>query len=228
MNDQMNDKDGVDQHNSSGGKVDQGRRRLGTVGVTGTAVLLSVPSRSAVAGWGSCTGSELASGNLSRAGAANPCGCSPGFWGPQNQNGTNLWAKTPKLFTKYPPTTKFNSLFGAFFGDQKDSAGKILVKGDDIALNEVFPGQRAGPGSKYPNKCSASDSTAMHAVAALLNAEFYGARYPVAPPYMDGLAVIADFKSRYLPKTFASFVTKVDVYSSSNTWCNGKDHGGIV
>ncbi|MCV2368005.1 hypothetical protein [Roseateles oligotrophus] len=215
MNEQTNDKGSDDQQASADDKVDQGRRRLGTASVTGTAVLLSLPSRSAVAGWGSCTGSELASGNLSRAATANPCGCSPGFWGPANLNGTALWNKTPKLYTKYPRTAKFNTVFGVTFF--KNTA--------NITLEQVFPQQKAGPGKGYFNNFNASDSTAMHAVAALLNAEFYGLRFPAG--YADGLAAIAAFRAACTGGTLTTFVTHVDVYSSSNTWCNGKDHGGI-
>ena len=220
MNDRDNNIASDDVQSTPEAQVDQGRRRLGAAGAAGTAVLLSVASRSAVAGWGTCTGSELASGNLSRSSTANPCGCSPGFWGPQNQNGTYLWDHTPKLSTTYPRTNTFKSTFGlSYFKDQGN------VKGDKITLDQVFPGQIAGPGSQYPNNYNGGDSAAMHAVAALLNATFYGLRFPAG--FADGPAVILAFKNACIGGTVSAFVTKVDVYNSSNTWCNGKDHGGL-
>jgi hypothetical protein len=193
--------------------VDLSRRRLGTAG---TAVLLTLPSRSVMAA-STCTGSEIASGNLSRAATQNPCGCSPGFWGPQNQNGTALWNSTPKLYTVYPRTLSFNTVFGVnYFNGTGGSA---------IRLDQVFPGQTAGPGSKYQNAFGAADSTAMQAVAALLNAQYYGSRYPV-PGLQTPSAVIAAFQaacSGLDPKSLlAAFVTRVDIYgSTSNLWCNG-------
>ena len=218
MNDRDNNIASEDVQSTPDAQVDQGRRRLGTVGAAGTAVLLSVASRSAVAGWGTCTGSELASGNLSRAATANSCGCSPGFWGPQNQNGTALWNATPKLSTTYPRTAKFNSIFLSYFKD------KGTVIGDDITLEQVFPGQMAGPGQKYPLKYNVEDSAAMHAVAALLNATFYGLRFPAG--FANGPAAISAFKTACTSGTVSAFIFKVDVYKSG-TWCNGIDHGGF-
>ncbi|WP_342616796.1 hypothetical protein [Rhodoferax sp. GW822-FHT02A01] len=181
-------------------KVNQGRRRLGTAG---TAVLLTLPGRSAVAGWGTCTGSELASGNLSRTGTVNPCGCSPGFW--WNNNGVALWTSSPTLYINYPRTAKFNDVFGVpFYTDS------------NVKLQDV------GPSTKNPNKFGAADNTGMHAVAALLNAQFYGARYPVLG-MQTAAAVISAFKAACVDKnSLAAFVSRVDIYGkTADLWCNG-------
>lgn len=186
--------------------VDQGRRRLGTLGVSGTAVALSVSSRSAVAGWGTCTGSELASGNLSRAGTANPCGCSPGFW--WNNNGTALWASSPTLNMNYPANRKFNTVFGRNF-----------YTSANVRLSQI------GPGTGLPNTFSEKslDNVGMHAVAALLNAQFYGNRYPA--PYKTAAAVISAFKTAFDggQLSLKAFVAEVDVYRTG-VWCTGTNH----
>ena len=192
-----------------------GRRRLGGLGLGGTAVALSVTSRSAVAGWGQCTGSELASGNLSRDPTkANPCGCSPGYW--WNPNGTFLWNSNPLgVFTGFMPGAAFNQVFGCNFLAE---ANRTLAT--------------CGPSTKPPNTVGANGNTAMHAVAALLNAAYYGTRYPV-PGMQTPAAVVAAFKDCFnapaqtRAKRFVDFVKKVDVYDPKNTWCQGKDHGGI-
>ena len=195
-----------------------GRRRLGALGAGGTAVVLSAASRSAMAtGWGSCTKSELASGNLSRdMSNANPCGCSPGYW--WNNNGMALWNDpTVTVFTGFRPNAMFNTVFGCNF----------LTP--DKRLKDI------GPGVNPPNACGANGNTAMHAVAALLNAAYYGARYPV-PGMQTPAAVITAFKAAFLnpvgntakKAALASFVTKVDVYSAKPTWCQGTSHGGVT
>lgn len=179
--------------------VDRGRRRLGAAGVAGSAVILSLSSKSAVAGWGSCTGSELASGNLSRAGTANPCGCSPGFW--WNDNGAALRASAPSL-AAYPfATTRFNAFFGRHF----------LVTGNTF--------QNCGPSSNLSYTKTAPTSTAMHAIAALLNAAYYGSRYPVSGMQTPS-AVIASFQLAFDNNTLGQFVSLVDVYKNG-VWCNG-------
>ena len=86
------------------------RRLLGRAGLSGTAVLLTTASRSALGGWGQCTGSELASGNLSRMGTLNPCGCSPGYWKSSNQNGTRVWNDPNLIPAIYGPNQGFNCL----------------------------------------------------------------------------------------------------------------------
>jgi hypothetical protein len=193
--------------------VNEGRRRLGKLGAGGTAAVLSVASRSAVAGWGSCTGSELASGNLSRPGAANPCGCSPGFW--WNNNGTALWTSSPTLNVNFTRTKKFNTVFGRAF-----------YNGNNVQLKDVRPN------TSNQNAFGANDNTGMHAVAALLNAQYYGERYPVLG-MQSAAAVIAAFQAACDKATmttsangkkaaFAEFVQKVDIYSrTTDLWCSG-------
>ena len=184
-----------------GGSVDQGRRKLGTLGVSGTAVLLSLPSKSAVAGWGSCTGSELASGNLSKVGTANPCGCSPGFW--WSNNGAALRGSAP--LAAYPFTTVFNTFFGVNF-----------LKDVNITFQNCGPSDKPGYTKKAP------ESTAMHAISALLNAAYYGTRYPVTGMQTPA-AVISSFQLAFINNTLESFVTLVNVYKNG-VWCNGKNH----
>lgn len=188
------------------------RRRLGKLGATSAAVMLSVPSRSAVAGWGTCTGSELASGNLSRAATANPCGCSPGYW--WNSNGMPVWQGAASWKTPAPlPTAMFNQVFGvAFFKP-------------DVALSKCGP---ASSNPKAPAYSSVNNNTAMHAIAALLNAAYFGSRFPVPANLQTPAGVIAAFKSACMqpnPKqALAAFVSSVDVYSSKSTWCFGGQH----
>ena len=70
-------------------------------------------------------------------------------------------------------------------------------------------------------------NVAMHAVAALLNATLYGARYPVIGMQTPG-AVVTAFQAAFDAQTeqaMNSFVSRVDVYTSSNTWCDGEPHG---
>lgn len=196
------------------GLANPGRRRIGGLGVGGTAVALSVASRSAVAGWGQCTGSELASGNLSRdPNQANPCGCSPGFW--WNSNGVQIWDNTSILaFNGFRRTNKFNAVFGVNF-----------LTNPNMTLGQV------GPSVNPSNTKGANGNAAMHAVAALLNAAYYGTRYPV-PGLQTPAAVIAAFQAAFndinsAKNALAAFVTRVDVYDPRNTWCQGKDHGGI-
>lgn len=180
----------------------------------GTAVLLSLTSRSAMGGWGGCTGSELASGNLSRTGTANPCGCSPGYW--WNVNGFTTW---DKYLLAYPRSTaKFNVVFG------------IPYFQPDVLLGIC------GPNSNNYRAFLPNDdelkNVAMHAVAALFNAAFYGARYPVTGLQTPS-AVIAAFQAAFGAADAArlsrlkAFVSRVDVYTSANTWCDGQPHGAM-
>jgi hypothetical protein len=186
--------------------VDQSRRRLGALGVTGSAVLMSLSSKSAVAGWGSCTGSELASGNLSKAGTANPCGCSPGFW--WNKNGETLRGSAPSLLT-YPFSLEFNTYFGRNFLANANTTFQMCGPGANPATNPLY-------------KKAAPTSTAMHAIAALLNAAYYGGRYPVLG-LQTAAAVKTAFQLAYDNGTLTDFVTRVDVYKTG-VWCNGADH----
>jgi hypothetical protein len=191
------------------GPVNHGRRKLGAAGMGGTAILLSVASRSAMGGWGQCTGSELASGNLSRTGTANPCGCSPGYW--WNMNGYETW---DKYITAYPRgSATFNQVFGvAYFAP-------------DVLLTACGP-STDNPRALFPND-SGLQNVAMHAVAALFNASFYGSRYPVTGLQTPS-AVIAAFQAASVsPAALKAFVARVDIYASANTWCNGKPHDPV-
>jgi hypothetical protein len=194
------------------------RMLIGRAGISGTAVLLTTASRSALGGWGQCTGSELASGNLSRVGSLNPCGCSPGYW--WNPNGFDTW---DRYIEDYPrATSRFNVVFGV-------NAPGNLYFSPDVNLSAC------GPSSDNPRAFLPVDNSlsnvAMHAVAALFNATFYGNRYPVPGLQTPG-AVVSAFQTAFgQPDTqraarLRAFVVRVDVYQSSNTWCNGSEHGG--
>ena len=207
MNDNSSDEIRTDDPIEQDVAVDRGRRRFGTAGITGTAVLLSLPGKSAVAGWGSCSGSELASGNLSRTGDANPCGCSPGFW--WNSNGQTLRQTSPTL-ASYPFTSMFNQVFGR-----------------NLFVSDT-PFQNCKASSINNNSYAISGlpkATAQHAIAALLNAAFYGARYPVLG-MQTPTGVISAFQSAFDGKKqgISAFVNRVDIYSTG-VWCNGKNGG---
>lgn len=189
--------------------VDEWRRKFSSAGVAGTGVILTLASRSAMGGWGTCTGSELASTNLSRQGDANPCGCSPGYW--WNTNGFQTW--TDAIPATYQRTKHFNSVFGNI-----------------NYFNPSIPMSDCGPGTDKPRAhlpgVNGLDNVAMHAVAALLNAQYYGARFPVIG-LQNPLAVISAFQAAVAANTkqaLKDFVARVDVYGSSQTWCAGKQH----
>lgn len=180
--------------------VDRGRRRLGAAGVAGTAVLLSLPSRSAMAQTESGTGSESMSGNLStKLGAASACGRSPGFW--WNDDGSSLRC-APSL-AAYPFTSMFNEVFG----------GDLLVT--DASFQDLDP-RKPTPAYTKP----APTGTANHAIAALLNAAYYGKRYPVSRMQTPN-EVLAEFKLAFERQTpygqpnndaLSDFVRRVNVY----------------
>lgn len=186
------------------------RRRFTSAGLVGTGVLLSVASRSALGGWGTCTGSELASGNLSRPGQPNPCGCSPGFW--WNKNGSDLWATSPAL-AAYGKSLKFNDVFGRPFF--KPSMNVTLWQCMNVPANKIAIdcGQASMP------------AVAFHAVAALLNAAYYGNRYPVVG-MQSPAGVIAAFQTAFGVSgdcnSLIAFKDRVDIYDRTpDLWCNG-------
>lgn len=202
-------------------QVDQHRRKFGSAGVAGTGVLLSMASKSAMGGWGTCSGSELASSGLSRTGEANPCGCSPGYW--WNSNGTVTWDNfitANPLHSGYSRTALFNTVFGVPYFNSTDNVQLGMLN-----PSSNFPPAFVIDGSNYEG----IKNVAMHAVAALLNAAFYGLRYPA--PYKTPSAVInafaLAFNSTNRRQALKAFVEQVDVYTSSNTWCDGKPHGGV-
>ncbi|MBK6471501.1 MAG: hypothetical protein IPF94_12455 [Betaproteobacteria bacterium] len=199
--------------------VNRGRRRLGTLGISGTAVALSVTSRSAVAGWGTCTGSELASGNLSKAGSANPCGCSPGFWF-KSPGGIELWTNSPTLNINYSRDSSFNTVFGRdYFGSWTNGS---FVANPNVKLKDV--GNTQGNAVAIANKYNCNKAVAFHAVAALLNAQYYGARYPVTG-MQTAAGVISAFQTDFAGGKTAlqdGFKAKVDIYATwPDLWCSG-------
>ncbi len=211
MNTQTESDDTLDPEKITNG---QKRRKFTTAGIAGTGVLLSVASRSAMGGWGQCTGSELASGNLSRTGNPNPCGCSPGFW--WNNNGQAIWTdpKSSSL-APYLPNRKFNDVFGTV----------LFVPAANVTLAMIGPGQQ----NQFALTCNTNNpnlnTVAMHAVAALLNAAYYGNRYPVIGMQTPG-GVISEFQSAFLGGCIGlqTFLTKVDIYKTyPDLWCSGKE-----
>lgn len=186
------------------------RRRFTSAGVVGAGVLASVASRSALGGWGTCTGSELASGNLSRQGQPNPCGCSPGFW--WNINGSALWDSSPAL-AAYGKHLKFNDVFGREFF--KPSMNVTLWQCKDVGVDKI----------KVSCTQNSMPAVAFHAVAALLNAAYYGNRYPVLGMQSPG-GVIAAFQTAFGVNgdcnSLIAFKDRVDIYGKTpDLWCNG-------
>lgn len=201
-------------------QVDAARRRLTRGGAAGAGVLLSVASRSAfgTSTWGTCTGSEIASGNLSREGTPRPCGCSPGFWG--NRNGKKIWENPDLIPFIYAQGQYFNSVFGvAFFKPSKNETLRDGIDKTGVIYDKTMSG-----GWCPTNKINNMQTCAFHAVAALLNAQYYGNRYPVIG-MQSPEAVIAAFQTAFSGGVSAleTFITKVDVYKSG-VWCEGQNH----
>ncbi|MDY0057690.1 MAG: hypothetical protein RBS46_15475 [Methyloversatilis sp.] len=200
-------------------QVDAARRRLTRGGAAGAGVLLSVASRSAfgTGTWGTCTGSEIASGNLSRDGAPRPCGCSPGFWG--NKNGKKIWQNPDLIPFIYAQGQYFNSVFGvSFFKPRNNETLREAIDKSGVIYDKSMSG-----GWCPTNKVNNMKTCAFHAVAALLNAQYYGNRYPVIG-MQSPEAVIAAFQTAFSGGVPAleSFITKVDVYTSG-VWCEGQN-----
>ncbi|MDP2787282.1 MAG: hypothetical protein Q8O79_04325 [Pseudomonadota bacterium] len=201
------------------GQVDESRRRLAKVGIAGSGVILTLASRSVLGGWGVCTGSEIMSGNLSKPGDANPCGCSPGYWG--NQNGYATWmAQLGNLISSsHAPTALFNTVFGVtFFGPNTGSA--LTTYGPNVTLwQAVHDKQSTTPIITCKGN---NQNAAFHAVAALMNASVYGSRYPVPAGYQTPAGVINMFSAAASNCTLEDFVTIVDIYGKvSDMWCFG-------
>lgn len=202
--------------------VNAGRRKIATGGVAGAGVLLSVTSRSAfgTSVWGTCTGSEIASGNLSNAGTPRPCGCSPGYWKSSNQNGSALWDNV-SIFSPYLKSAKFNTVFGCAF-----------YASGNVTLQQAVDQTTSALGSWCPsNKVSAMRNVAFHAVAALLNAQFYGDRFPFSD-MQTATGVITVFRNAFTSGTAAlttQFSDRFKSFYSSypNLWCNGSQESPI-
>jgi len=202
-----------DNHSAPPTPTDQTRRRLTSAGIAGAGVILSVASRSAMGGWGQCTGSELASGNLSRdMNEANPCGCSPGYW--WNNNGTKTWNEAETL-ASYRRTEIFNSVFGVPFFNKSVTLGECKDPSSDLFAFTCTHGSM----DKMSN-------VSMHAVAALLNAAFYGTRYPLYNTLGGPTGVISHFQNAFASpdkcSALKAFVSQVDIYEKwPNLWCAG-------
>lgn len=194
-------------------QIDESRRRLGKVGIAaGSGVILTLASRSVLGGWGTCTGSEMMSGNLSRPGEANPCGCSPGYWG--NKNGYVTWTDLlgTLVSSSHAPTALFNSVFNNYFVDPNTTLLEAVRK-------EKAPKIICGKSEGFLK------TAAFHAVAALMNASVYGSRYPT--PYQSAGAVITAFNNAVTSCTLNAFVSNVDVYNPKSTWCFGEQHSRV-
>lgn len=202
--------------------IDGTRRRLGKAGVAGSGVILTLASRSVLGGWGTCTGSEMMSGNLSRPGEANPCGCSPGYWG--NNNGSTTWTNLlgTLISSSHNKTALFNTVFGvAFFGPNTGAAATTY--GPNVTLwQAVHDKQSTHPVISCNGNTGNKQTAAFHAVAALMNASVYGSRYPA--PYQTASAVISAFSNAAINCTLTAFTDAVDVYDPQSTWCFGEQH----
>ena len=202
--------------------VNAGRRKIATGGVAGAGVLLSVTSRSAfgTSVWGTCTGSEIASGNLSNAGTPRPCGCSPGYWKSSNQNGSALWDNV-SIFSPYLKSAKFNTVFGCAF-----------YASGNVTLQQAVDQTSAAIGSWCAStKANSMRNVAFHAVAALLNAQFYGERFPFSD-MQTASGVITVFKNAFTGGTSAltaQFSDRFKSFYSSypNLWCNGSQESNV-
>lgn len=198
-------------------QINESRRRMAKAGVVGSGVILTLASRSVLGGWGVCTGSEIMSGNLSKPGEANPCGCSPGYWG--NINGYNTWMdQLGKLISSnHAPDKSFNTVFGvSFFKKNLDNTAVTLLQ---AVRKEGIPKARCGK----PEGDGSLKTAAFHAVAALMNASVYGSRYPVPAGYQTPTGIITNFLNYVTACNLDTFVRTVDVYTTSNMWCFGSE-----
>ena len=200
---------------------DEQRRRLTTAGLVGAGVIMTVPSRSALgAGFGQC-GSESVSAALSRYGELADCGCSPGFWW-RSPQGTEKWADPEIISPQFGPYRGFNEVFGVDLLVEDKPLVELGPNGHRLRANQINLdcGNGNGNGSKDIH------AVIYYAIAALLNASFYGSRYPSIYNHPDD--VIAAFRAALLsPDPCAElevFKAAVDVYDG--IWCfNGVSQG---
>ena len=152
---------------------------------------------------------------MSRHGEVADCGCSPGFWW-RSPHGLVKWSNTEIIPALYGPDQMFNTVFGRNFFIV-DRALELLGPGPpsfDISDTNLqgLCGSTGNPGGNL-------HAVVFHAIAALLNASFYGDRYP-APYKMPG-AVIGAFQSAYDASNpceqLDAFMVAVDVYNG--LWC---------
>jgi hypothetical protein len=203
--------------------ADPKRRKLTTAGLAGAGVLMSLSSRSALgAGFGQC-GSESVSAAMSRHGEVSYCGCSPGFWW-RSPHGIIKWSDQDIIPAIYGPNQTFNSVFGvALF---KSTSNRTLVNlgpgANKVADSEIRMDSLKG--------CSHLTSSLFHAIAGLLNASFYGERYP-AQGYQTPAAVIAAVQAALMSLNPCSALGilkgKLDIYDQyGDLWCfNGVTNG---
>lgn len=197
--------------------ADQKRRKLTVLGAAGAGVMMSLSSRSALgATIGQC-GSESVSAAMSRHGEVTECGCSPGFWW-RSPHGIVKWNNHEIIPAIYGPDRPFDDVFGV----------DLFKPNKNRTLVELGPASGQFKDSDLNNQsiaaCRNIHAILFHAVAALLNATFYGARYP--SPYQTPGAVITAFQNAYISpdpcRALTAFKQQVDVYD--NLWCfNGKD-----
>jgi len=189
--------------------ADQTRRRLTVGGLAGAGILMTLSSRSALGQTVGGCGSESVSAALSRQAEAVPCGCSPTFW--WSPEGQRVWSEF--LENSFPMSASFNGIFGASLGPDV----KPFFKDDSVTLLMAKKDSGSYPDTNY-SKGNIQDF-GMHAVAALLNVQFYGDRYPAEPPFASANEVITAFQEALVNEGegLNEFRNRVDVYSG--TWC---------
>lgn len=189
--------------------TDKTRRRLTAGGLAGAGILMTMSSRSALGQTVGACGSESVSAALSRQLEAVPCGCSPTFW--WSSEGQRVWGEF--LEAHFPMTASFNDVFGTSLGADVPQ----FFKDDDVTLFMAKRDHGPYPETNY-NKGNVS-AYGMHAVAALLNVQFYGDRYPADPPFASASEVIMAFQEalRNEGEGLDAFKDRVDVYNG--TWC---------
>lgn len=202
---------------------DPKRRKLTTAGLAGAGVLMSLSSRSALGtGFGQC-GSESVSAAMSRHGEVSSCGCSPGFWW-RSPHGIIKWSDTDIIPVQYGPYKTFNSVFGVMLF-KSTSNRKLIDLGpgsNKVADSELAMSKLVG--------CTSLSTSLFHVIAGLLNASFYGDRYP-APGYQTPGAVIAALQTALSSPSPCSALnalkSHLDVYDKSGElWCfNGVTTG---
>lgn len=211
---------------TSATQADPTRRRFTVAGIAGAGVLMSLSSRSALgSGFGQC-GSESVSAAMSRHGEEALCGCSPGFWW-RSPHGLIKWGDPGIIPVIYGPDRSFNQVFGRdLFAVSHDRKLRELGPGAD----KIVPAQLTETYKKV-GSCSNLEAVLFHAIAALLNASFYGSRYP--SPYNTPAAVISAFQqaldldasdTNTKCGNLNSFKSAVDVYDlDGGLWCfNGQ------
>lgn len=189
--------------------ANQGRRRLTAGGLAGAGILMTMSSRSALGQTVGGCGSESVSAALSRHGELPACGCSPGFW--WSPNGQQVWSEF--LEGAFPKGTSFNALFCSYLPLDV----KPFFKNDQVTLLDAKKNHGFYPETNYD--CGNVHAVGMHAVAALLNVQFYGERYPASPPFASANDVIMAFQECLADGCggLTRFKDRVDVYSG--LWC---------